>query len=272
MPAVSNPSLETVYTLSLHVSPTLFKAMNHLRQTYFPPHLNRLDAHVTLFHALPLSHLHSDIVPLIQDLAAQTPSYHIRASPTKRIGKGVIIPMHHSARPHVTMDLHGQMQRAWSHFLSKQDQQNPRLHWTVMNKVDDVEEVKRVEKEVNEWLERQKRSQDDYELQKVEGWATGLTLWRYKKGLWVDSLKFELGANNPRRRKEADEWLQRQRSRVVGDDAGPGKIMNEKQPETVADPKQNLAEHFFEQEVRRERQRQKEAVSLPCKIRKVKRG
>jgi hypothetical protein len=184
-PNIESPDTETKHVLTLNVTPTLREAMNHLRATYFPRHLNRLAAHLTLFHALPASQLDTHILPLLKSLAASTSSYHIRATTAVRMGKGVLIQAHHSAIPHQTTELHRKMQREWAHFLSKQDMQNLRLHWTVMNKVEDKEVVKKVEGEVNQWLREKRKAKDVEERRKAEGFVTGLTLWEYADGWWV---------------------------------------------------------------------------------------
>lgn len=184
-PNTPSASTESVYVLSLAISPQISHAMNDLRAAYFPPHLNRLPAHLTLFHALPASHLESTILPALTTLAANTPSYHIRAGDARRMKRGVLITLHHSKSPHRTTELARDLQRQWGHFLSKQDLGLARPHWTVMNKVNNPDHVEKVHGEVEAWLKREK-GRKDKERRTVEGWVEGIVLWRYDKGNWVE--------------------------------------------------------------------------------------
>lgn len=60
----------------------------------------------------------------------------------------------------------------WEAFLSKQDNGGFRAHYTIMNKVEDEEEI-------GKCLEEIKRS-----FEASDGLVEGLILWRYEKGYW----------------------------------------------------------------------------------------
>lgn len=145
-----------------------------MRKKYFPPRINKLDAHLTLFHALPGSKLQSDILPVLISVASNTTSFRVHAAQPFRMKKGIAIsvPKHEGGQQ--AQQIHKALQRPWleAGFLSEQDQGGCRVHYTIMNKVDDEGEVAKAMKEVEEsW---------------PGNWGTvdGLGLWRYAKGFW----------------------------------------------------------------------------------------
>ena len=114
-PNTTNSQEETVYTVSLSVSPQLHESMNHLRSTYFPKKLNRLSAHLTLFHALPGSELEARIIPVIDSIAAKTPCYPIEVGRPVRMKHGILLPARHMGEERLrrTEEIHKEMKRNW---------------------------------------------------------------------------------------------------------------------------------------------------------------
>ncbi|GAA5831098.1 hypothetical protein JCM3766R1_006234 [Sporobolomyces carnicolor] len=165
---------QSVYPLSLRVSPSLHDPINQLRKRYFPAHRLRVDAHLTLFHALPHSRL-DDVKQTLDRVARETRAFKISAGKTFKMGEqGVAIdPGVGTAEG---KDVHARLREDWSEFLSQQDSKPFRAHWTIMNKEDDKEKVETALREVREW-EAQGGSK--------EGEADGLVLWRYNHGEWV---------------------------------------------------------------------------------------
>lgn len=148
--------------------------MTATRERYFPKRLNKLGAHLTLFHALPGSSMDEHILPIIQDVVSKTSAFKVHAVKPFRLKHGVAISV---AKKHGSMqahDIHGALQRPWldAGFLSEQDRGECRIHYTVMNKVEDDLEVGRALNEL----------QQDFDGD--WGVAEGLGLWRYDKGYW----------------------------------------------------------------------------------------
>ena len=102
---------------------------DQLRIAHFPPERNVLKAHVTLFHALP---------PMVEDELRDALAAEARAAPVAArleglmdLGRGTALrltsPGMIDLRERLADRLHG--------MLSPQDQQVPRLHVTIQNKV-----------------------------------------------------------------------------------------------------------------------------------------
>ncbi|KAK3707579.1 hypothetical protein LTR37_012074 [Vermiconidia calcicola] len=175
---------ETVYVLTLQTDQDHHNRMTALRNKYFPKHLNKLRAHLTLFHALPGSKLNSSILPVIQDIAKQTLRFPLAATHAEKRKRGmaIIVPQDRGGKDFE--HLRTSLQRPWKRegFLSAQDAA-PRAkpHYTVMNLVDDAEIVERAFEEV----------QGAFEVD--EGWAVGFGLWRFERGWWRWVRGFEFG-------------------------------------------------------------------------------
>ena len=107
---------------------------NALRQQYFPPERNFLDAHITLFHHLPPQHL-SEIKSRLKDMTAQYAPPPARLTDVLLFGRGVAYrvdcPDLLIMRDELADALHG--------LLVPQDQAQPRLHITIQNKVEPSE-------------------------------------------------------------------------------------------------------------------------------------
>ena len=97
------------------------------------------------------------------------------------MGKGVAINVDSSGVEQIKR-VHVALQKKWVSFLSPQDRQAVRPHWTVQNKVNDAEVVDRTFKEVKEKFEG------------ATGLAVGLVLWRYMRGgRWEFEREFVFG-------------------------------------------------------------------------------
>jgi hypothetical protein len=107
---------------------------NALRQQYFPPERNFLDAHITLFHHLPPLHL-PEIKARLKDMTAQYAPPSARLTDVLLFGRGVAYrvdcPDLLIMRDELAHALHG--------LIVPQDQARPRLHITIQNKVESSE-------------------------------------------------------------------------------------------------------------------------------------
>ncbi|EME45228.1 hypothetical protein DOTSEDRAFT_71066 [Dothistroma septosporum NZE10] len=155
--------------------------MTSLRNQYFPKRINKLAAHLTLFHALPESKLTGSIIPLIKTVASSIAPFKLRADEPFRMKKGFAISVSTQIGGRQAKQIHQQLQQPWKDegFLSVQDAGGCRLHYTLMNKVDGETEVAKAFVDV---VERWKGD---------EGVAEGLGLWKYERGFWRWERKFE---------------------------------------------------------------------------------
>jgi len=179
--ANTNQQHETSYILTLLTDAHTHTSMTGLRNQYFPPKLNKLAAHLTLFHALPGSKLHSHILPQLDSLTsskAASSTYHaspIEATGPFRMNHGIGISV--SERSGQSKAIYQDLVAAWKPFLSKQDLGDGhggglKLHFTIMNKADSEEHVRASFDEV-------KRN-----FKPVHGMVEGLVLYRYDHGFW----------------------------------------------------------------------------------------
>ncbi|ORY68986.1 uncharacterized protein BCR38DRAFT_482464 [Pseudomassariella vexata] len=168
---------EDHYVLTLKTDPELQTAMSALRTKYFPPKLLKVNAHVSLFHALPgsmLPKMKSDI----SSLASRTTLFHIKAGKPFRMARGVGISVD-GLEP--AAHIHKDLQELWRETLSIQDRGKFRGHYTIMNKVTEAEEVDACLAEVKN------------NFHGCSGTVTGLSLWKYDRGWWVSKEDFGFG-------------------------------------------------------------------------------
>ncbi|CAK4020974.1 Hypothetical predicted protein [Lecanosticta acicola] len=158
--------------------------MTALRRRYFPPRINKLAAHLTLFHALPGSRLESNILPAIREVASRTSKFDVYADNPFRLKRGVAVNVAARAGGSQGKRVHQKLQDAWrgEGFLSEQDAGGCRLHYTLMNKVDDEVEVDDAFQDLTASFRGDR------------GVAEGLALWRYDRGFWRWERKFEFTA------------------------------------------------------------------------------
>lgn len=183
---------QQVYVLTLALSPSIAVPLDQLRDEYFPRHLNRTPAHITLFHALP----HSQLAAIDADLARLTGGtrpYHISTGTPFRLRRGVAVLL--GTGEETSQALREELRGKWAGFLSQQDGRNKgwQPHWTVQNKVDEEKKVVSSYNTIRRIL---------YE-ETFLGKALGFDLWVYKDGgAWELSKEYRFlgygsGANTP---------------------------------------------------------------------------
>ncbi|WP_339690175.1 2'-5' RNA ligase family protein [uncultured Parasphingorhabdus sp.] len=101
-----------------------------LRRRHYPPDRNRIGAHITLFHHLPPQAL-DEIKSAVVTLTAIMPKPEAMLSGLIHLGNGVAYRLH---APEL-LDLRMELADRFAGLLVAQDQQTPRLHITVQNKV-----------------------------------------------------------------------------------------------------------------------------------------
>ncbi|MGY1724788.1 2'-5' RNA ligase family protein [Blastococcus sp. SYSU DS0533] len=140
-------------------------AFDRLRAEHFPPERNWLQAHVTLFHALP----GEDLAAVRRDVleAADRRAFDVAVVGLRLLGRGVAYEL----RSAELAAVHADLAARWAPWLTRQDRQRFQPHVTVQNKVDPA-----VARGLHERL-----------LAGFAPWtvrARGLGLWRYLGGPW----------------------------------------------------------------------------------------
>ncbi len=145
------------------------------RQRWFPPALNMIPAHVTLFHHLP-----GDELPRIQDdlarLCADQAASAFTMDGLRFLGRGTAYSLH---APEIA-DFRGRCAALWQAGLTAQDRQGWRPHVTVQNKADPK-------------AARALHAQLTRDFMPMTGTATGVTLWHYLGGPWEHAASFTFG-------------------------------------------------------------------------------
>ena len=137
-----------------------------LRDAHFPPERNYLEAHVTLFHAIP-AHCAEELRSLLARIAGSTAPVSARLEGLMSLGGGTALklfsPEMLALRDEIADHFHG--------MLTAQDQHQPRLHVTIQNKVTS-KEAKALQSELAGAIEPR-----DFAFR-------GLGLFRYAGGPW----------------------------------------------------------------------------------------
>jgi len=138
----------------------------NLRDCHFPSERNFLEAHVTLFHALPPQY-QGEIDGACKQLAREFAPIEAELIGVMPLGKGTALKLESEAmialRDSLADKFHG--------LLTGQDQHRPRLHITIQNKVT-IEEAKALQAELQDFIEPRRFT------------FRGLGLFRYRGGPW----------------------------------------------------------------------------------------
>ena len=138
------------------------------RERWFPPHLNFIGAHVTMFHHLPgaqLDSIRNHLAAICAGYGAST----VTVTGVRSLGRGVAYSL---SAPEIE-GLRSQLAAQWRDDLTAQDRHGWRPHVTVQNKVTPAE--------ARDLLERLSR-----ELVPLSAMARGVKLWRYLGGPWEE--------------------------------------------------------------------------------------
>jgi hypothetical protein len=152
--------------LTLALDPTSQAFFQEQRRQWFPPALNQIPAHVTLFHHLP-GHELADIRATLNALCAQQPPSTFNVTGLRFLGRGVAYALH---APEAAA-FRTKLAALWHEDLTSQDKQGWRPHVTIQNKVPPAEA-----RALHDRLNR--------EFTPFSGTITGVTLWHYLGGPW----------------------------------------------------------------------------------------
>ncbi len=147
---------------------------DRLRAAHFPVERNHLQAHVTLFHALPGEHL-AEVRDELAAVAARPP-FEVAVTGVRFLGRGVALDLDADELTR----LRARLAAAFGPWLTRQDQQWSRPHVTVQNKVEPA-----VARALHADLAAAFRPETVT--------ARGLGLWRYLGGPWSPEAAFPFG-------------------------------------------------------------------------------
>lgn len=151
-----------IITLAMDTASQLY--FNNLRDSYFPAHANYLDAHITLFHRLPVEE--PAILQALPVFARQA-AMPVQVTHIQHTGNWVAYAL--LCPP--LQQLHAAMQQTFQPWLTRQDQKVLSPHITIQNKVTAYKA---------QLLYQQLQPQfTPFQIQ-----ATGLQTWLYRKGPW----------------------------------------------------------------------------------------
>ncbi|WP_221391397.1 2'-5' RNA ligase family protein [Dyadobacter sp. NIV53] len=150
---------------------------NKLRKQHFPAERNYLDAHLTLFHALPDEPW---IMEDLKKLAIDQLPFEVNAQSIVSLGNGTAFKI---ASPELPL-LHQKLQKNWFDFLTDQDRQKRNFHITIQNKVES-QAAKKLQADLAK------------NFKPFSFTIYGIDLWRYHQGPWEYIMNFGLGQDSP---------------------------------------------------------------------------
>ena len=177
-----NP-LTTIVTLGIDAESQQW--FDEQRQLYFPPAMNHIGAHLTLFHALPGD---GSVRHVLAEAAAGSRGFAMQTVGVRSMGRGV---MYLLEAPEL-MRLHRGLAEKFRTFLIPQDKQPLKPHVVVQNKVEPAEA-----KALLAVLQAR------FVARRVE--AVGLDWWEYRGGPWRHMERFALGTAAENGQEDARE-------------------------------------------------------------------
>lgn len=158
--------------LTAELPPDLHRWATALRRDHFPPERNYLEAHVTLFHALPAL-VEQELGEMLLRLAKETAPVAAKLEGAMSLGRGTALKLSSPAmlalRKSIAERFHG--------MLTAQDIHSPRLHVTIQNKVS-PEEARALQATLSGSIVPR-----DFTF-------PGLALFRYRGGPWEAVRRF----------------------------------------------------------------------------------
>ena len=164
------------FILTLRLDAASSEHFNALRREHFPPERNHLDAHLTLFHALPAEE-ETRIRADLDEICAATPLPNLEYPRLRFLGKGTAVEVEAPA----VVILRRELSQRWRAFLGAQDGQNIRPHVTIQNKVPPAQARALFDQLSQSW-------------KPFEGVGEGLALWIYRGGPWESAGEWNFAA------------------------------------------------------------------------------
>ncbi|HJW15468.1 MAG TPA: 2'-5' RNA ligase family protein [Flavisolibacter sp.] len=124
--------MEVPLILTLALEEYAFQFFNALRKIYYPAHLNKADAHLTLFHLLPS---HDSVIEKVATMAAHQNTITLQVKEPILTSTGVS----YTIESDCLMQLHRDFQRSWESFLIPQDREELWPHITIQSQANKEE-------------------------------------------------------------------------------------------------------------------------------------
>ncbi|RIV79808.1 2'-5' RNA ligase family protein [Pelagerythrobacter aerophilus] len=115
--------------VTAELPPDIHRWATRLRAAHYPPERNMLEAHVTLFHALPPGS-EDEVRDRLARLAAEYAPVAVRLEGVMSLGTGTAL---HLTSPDM-LALRSDLAAQFHGLLTSQDAHEPRLHITIQNK------------------------------------------------------------------------------------------------------------------------------------------
>ena len=149
-----------------------------LRTQHFPPERNYLNAHVTLFHALP-RFCEEELRDLLKALVAQYAPPPAQLEGLMSLGGGTALKL----SSEMILEIRARIADHFHGLLTAQDQHRPRLHVTIQNKVTS-KEAKALQAELEPQIEPRDFAFSGLELHIYRGgpWES-VRDWRFRGSL-----------------------------------------------------------------------------------------
>ncbi len=149
--------------LTLRLDPTSQALFDRMRQAHYPPALNQIAAHLTLFHSLPDT---AEIAEALQQISRH-PRFTLTTTGVRSLGRGVA----YTLSSDILLLLHTRLAHAFSAHLIPQDRQRFSPHIVIQNKAP-LEQARTL------------LAQLQQHFQPFAVQALGLDLWHYLGGPW----------------------------------------------------------------------------------------
>ena len=167
---MSSAAAPLILTLTLDdAAQTYFDA---LRRRHFPPTINYLSAHLTLFHHLPGAEL-AQVSKQLHTCCLNLGELPLQVTGVHPLGRGVAFTLEN---PQLRA-LHRELQAAFAPHLTPQDRQPLRPHVTIQNKVEPA-------------TARALLDELQADFAPFGAVGTGLQLWEYQGGPWEPVAQF----------------------------------------------------------------------------------
>jgi hypothetical protein len=163
--------------LTLAFDAPTFAVFDGLRRRHFPAALNKIPAHVTLFHHLPGPDA-AGVAETVAALARVEAPPLVSVTGLRFLGRGVAYTLESAG----LSAFRGRLAREFAAVLTAQDAQGWRPHVTIQNKV-------------APGVARALLAEREAAFEPFAFTAPGLVLWRYLGGPWERRATFAFGEN-----------------------------------------------------------------------------
>jgi 2'-5' RNA ligase len=165
---VDSAGVEQAWPLlvTARIEPGPFDTLDRLRRQHFPAHLNKVPAHISLFHHLPGGELETVVATATARCRHVRGQLHLQPVKARSLGRGVGFVY----RSDQLGLLRAALANEWAPWLTPQDRQPFQPHVTIQNKVDPA-----TARNLFEQLRHETPPPCSID---------GLTVWRYLGGPW----------------------------------------------------------------------------------------